>query len=218
MLTPAQLATVGLGCKWNVNKIHIPQPLPMATPPLPAWSRVTGAQRVTGGNLIYGSCVPTACCNAVVNAEARKGHLIRVPNSEALRVYSAVTGFNPDDPATDQGTDPEVMWQWWQNNEIAGYKLKSALPIDPQNEAVLRKAIEVFPAVAIVMALALEQQNQVAFMPVGTPGSWGYHCTANDGFDGSYTWGSSWGHAQAMDRSFVSDPARVVAAWGLELI
>jgi hypothetical protein len=143
--------------------------------------------------------------------------MVKLPDALALHVYTDVTGFNPFDLATDNGTDPLEMWRWWQTNEIAGWRLSEAWPVDPQDEGQFRKAIETYPAVAIIMALALEQQNQRVWMPVGTPGSWGYHCVACDGFNGSYTEGSSWGHVAFADRSFVADKARVVAAWGLDI-
>ena len=219
MFLPSELATIARGCLWPEGRVHVPAPTePTAEPVLGAWTRDTDAARTDGGNLVYGSCVPTGCCNAVIDAEARRGRLITLDSKVSLDAYSAVTGFKQDDPATDKGTDPLVMWAWWKKNPIAGWVLRDAIALDPQNENAMRRAVEKYPAVGVVFNLGVDQQNQRVLKPTGQAGGWGKHFVAFDTFVGALDIGTSWGQPFYVDRGFFERPDFTPAAWALDIV
>src|SRR5882757_1904530 len=60
------------------------------------------------GNDKYGDCVWAGAAHETMlwNKEASK--TVTFTDNEVLSDYSAVTGFNPSDPNSDQGTDMQV--------------------------------------------------------------------------------------------------------------
>lgn len=220
MLLPSVLATAPRGCIWPAGRVHMPDPVEPALTTVPgAYARVAlDSSRGSFGNLRYGDCVEAGCLNAVVAAEARDGKFGALPDFLGPLIYTAVTGFNEADAASDQGTDPLAMFKWWQDNAIAGWRLRRAVAIDPQNDETVRRAIVQFPAVGVVFALGTAQQNQRVLEPDGVAGSWGGHFVAFDAFDGALRIGTSWGQPFYVDVSFFASPAFTLAAWGLDIV
>jgi len=212
------LSAMRLGCRWNPGTLHIPEPVGATSPVSVAWSRIVGTPRLAGDNTVIGDCVPTACANAVQDAMAAAGNYAPIPQAEIVRVYSAVTGYVPGDSASDQGTQPSDMWNWWQQHDIAGYKLRKATPIDPQSEYAVRKTIETTGGVILIVALSLEQQTQTEWLPIGTPGSWGYHCIWVDSYVGGLSFATSWGQMTPIHQTYLQNPGFTVGAFALDLV
>ncbi|MDD2878703.1 MAG: hypothetical protein PHZ23_15910 [Acidiphilium sp.] len=212
------LATMRLGCRWSPARVHVPEPVGVSSPVSSAWSRIVGTPRLSGDNTVLGDCVPTACANAVQDAMAGAGDYGPIHQSVIVDTYSAVTGYTPGDPASDQGTDPSSMWGWWQQHDIAGYRLRKATPIDPQSEYAVRKTIETSGGVILIVALSIEQQTQVEWLPVGTPGSWGYHCVWVDEYTGRLSFATSWGRVTPIHQDYLASPGFTVGAFALDLV
>ena len=70
------------------------------------------------GNDHYGNCVLAGGDHETMLWTAEAGDIVPFNDTSALSDYSAITGFNPDDPATDQGTDMQVA---------ASYRRKTGL-------------------------------------------------------------------------------------------
>jgi len=66
------------------------------------------------GNDTVGDCAIAGPYHILelLNAEVCK--TVPVSTSTALNTYSAITGYNPDDPSTDQGGDMTQVAQYWQ--------------------------------------------------------------------------------------------------------
>jgi hypothetical protein len=93
-------------------------------PQLPTPPKVFGHQALIGanwqmlGNDRYGDCVWAGAAHETMlwNKEAKR--VIPFDNAHVLKDYSAVTGFDPNDPNTDQGTDMQ---------EAASYRRKTGV-------------------------------------------------------------------------------------------
>jgi len=202
MLLPAQLGAMRLGIRAGWQR---PTPVPRigaAAAPPPAYSRIVAAPRISGDNTTAGDCVETGCFNAVQTALARAGIFTPLADAAVLALYSRLTGYVPGNAATDNGTDPDVMFAWWQGNPIAGYRLVSATPLDPRDGGGIRGAISRAGGVAAILALSTENQNQRVLMPDGVPGSWGRHFVWLDGYDGGIISGTSWGRPFYLDGAY----------------
>lgn len=57
------------------------------------------------GNDEYGDCVWAGACHEHMLMNLVAGHPVTFTTADALAAYSAVTGFTPNDPQSDQGTD-----------------------------------------------------------------------------------------------------------------
>lgn len=204
VVAPSQAAFMKLGLPklWVPKHFQTRYTAVMAPPP-DAYGRIQDAQRLEGFNDEIGDCVPVGIINGVIDFIYRHvGPLASlVPNQLAKDVYSAVTGYKDGDPATDNGTDPDQMFAWWAQNDILGWKLKNVTLIDPRNDDAVKRSVSSVGFNGLVSALAIEQQNEVIWMGNGTPGTWGYHYTNCDGYDGPYT-ATSWGLEKLVDQSF----------------
>lgn len=108
----------------------------------------------TLGNDQYGDCVFAGAAHETMIWGATGGHPVNFNDVAVLSDYSAVTGFDPRMPNTDQGTDMQ---------EAASYRLKTGivdssggrhrvaayLAVDPGNITQMYQALWLFGAVGI---------------------------------------------------------------------
>jgi hypothetical protein len=91
-----------------------------AWPPVPAqgWELAVSAGELSMlGNDQYGDCGEAGACGLaqLQSANANPADPFVPTTEEALALYTAVTGFNPADPSTDQGTVLTDLLTYWQN-------------------------------------------------------------------------------------------------------
>jgi hypothetical protein len=214
---PAQLSQMRLGCD---TRLAAPIVLHLAAAaPADAYGRMVGAPRVEGHNDLYGDCVPTAACNAVQTMLARGGNYAPIGDDVPLGIYEHF-GFELRNPATDVGMNPEDLFGWWQGNDVAGARLKSATRLQPADEFSIRHTVATLGGVFLVVELSRAQQSQIVWTAAGgddgKPGTWGGHAVWVDEFDGALTKGTSWGEMVEIDRSFFAG-GYVVGAYALDL-
>ena len=122
--------------------------------------------------------------------------------------YETVTGYNPKDPSTDQGTNLLDSLGWWKNVGMAGHKIGAYVAVEPTNKLHVKEAIDLFGGVYIGVALPLTAQQQAVWSVVhqhtssAQPNSWGGHCIVCVGYDASYVYFISWGKRMKMTWSF----------------
>jgi hypothetical protein len=149
------------------------------------------------GNDRYGCCVIAAKNHfrqcASVNAT---GKAVVVTEAETLAEYGAITGFDPDDPSTDNGTVPlDALKYFLAKGEIIAYGR-----VDPTNDAHVAAAIELFGGLYTGWDLPAAWQSREVWdagpntSGAWTPGSWGGHMMSQTGYDAkcmtpTVTWG-----------------------------
>jgi hypothetical protein len=68
------------------------------------------------GNDTYGDCAEAMAGHFVISTSFNAGHQLAPTLQQVLDFYTAVTGFNPSDPSTDQGTVLSDMFAVWKND------------------------------------------------------------------------------------------------------
>ncbi|HUA49936.1 MAG TPA: hypothetical protein VMA77_32185 [Solirubrobacteraceae bacterium] len=108
-------------------------------------------------------------------------------DQDAISIYSAITGYNPDNPSSDQGTDENAAMSYWENpglktSDGATHTIVATVAVDPSNLNECRIAIDEFVDLQIAIALPTTAQGQTEWTVVGdgrtgnsAPGSWGGH-------------------------------------------
>lgn len=164
------------------------------------------------GNDRYGDCVFAGAGHEHMlwNAEAHTGF---VTNEQAtLRNYSAVTGFNPNDPSTDRGTDMETAAKYRRQTgllDAAGrrHKVGAYLALDPHNIDEVLYAAYHFQAVGIGLRFPSSAMKQ---FDAGKP--WtvvsrspieGGHYVPIVGRSPRYIQVVTWGRVQSMTLGFL---------------
>ena len=156
------------------------------------------------GNDAYGDCVEAGFAHQVQVWCDRAGHPFTPTTGETLGAYSAITGFSPDDPSSDQGTDMLTACRYWKAAGFAGHKADAYLAIQPAEVTFIKDAIAYYGGCYIGLAMPLSAQNQVGDLwtvtsgPDSEAGSWGGHCVNLTGYDADTLWCCTWGALQGM--------------------
>lgn len=162
------------------------------------------------GNDNYGDCVWAGGDHEHIDWNAEANTKVSFTPETALADYSAVTGFNPNDPNTDEGTDVQVA---------ASYRLKTGL-IDANgkrhkigayvagkvgDKLQLRQGVFYFGAVGIGINFpnsAMDQFNEGKPWSVVKSTVEGGHYVPVVGYDAKYLYVVTWGKIQKMTWGF----------------
>lgn len=186
------------------SKAAVEVPAALAPQPLPA-----GFQWGMLANDRIGDCVIAMMLHSIEMFFLSVGQTPPPFSAEdAVAIYSAITGYNPSDPSTDQGTDEGRALAFWQDNGLtckadgSVHKIVAAVAVDPADRHMRHLAMYEFDAVQYAIQLPLTWQGKQAWTgvpsdsnPDSQPGSWGGHGVAGRAYDASgvediLTWGT----------------------------
>lgn len=119
------------------------------------------------GNDQYGDCVWAGAAHETMMWNLEGGHGVTFSAASVLSDYSAVTGFNPDDPNSDQGTDVGDAAAYRRKTGLLDasgkrHKVAAYLSLKPGELTELYQAMYLFGAVGIgieVPSSAMDQFN-----------------------------------------------------------
>lgn len=118
------------------------------------------------GNDRYGDCVFAGIAHQVMgfNKTGPKTNVEFTPTS-VLSDYSAVTGFNANDPNSDQGTDPRSAAKYWQKTGVVDangtrHKIGAYAWLTPGDYAEYMTACFLFEFVGVAATLQQAQMDQ----------------------------------------------------------
>lgn len=175
------------------------------------------------GNDQWGDCVFAGAAHETMLWNATQARTVTFDDTAVLGDYGAVTGFDPSDPSSDQGTVVHEALDYRRHTGIsdangARHKLGAYVSLEPGNWHELLEALEAFEAVGIGFEFpdyAMDQFN------AGKP--WAYRPGGN--IEGGHyvpVVGRphvatisvvTWGRIQPMTRKFFSTYCD--EAWGL---
>jgi hypothetical protein len=151
------------------------------------------------GNDKYGCCVLSCGGHEVGTETGNAGSLFPVTTAEVLTQYTAITGFNPNDPNTDQGTNIiDALNYWKATGTVNGTKILGYLSIDPTNKAEVQAAMWLFENIVFGVALPDSYVNPFPsgdgfIWDVDTPDPSNGHCFLGVGHDASGIDIDTWG-------------------------
>lgn len=116
--TPARRGAVKFKLASYLRKVELP------TPP-----KVFGHQQLVSnwqmlGNDAYGDCVWAGAAHETMLWNKEAGIIVSFNNQGVLSDYAEVTGFDPDIPSTDQGTDMQVAASFRRKTGVVDAKGK----------------------------------------------------------------------------------------------
>lgn len=156
----------------------------------------------------YGDCV-WAMFGHVLQAVTTygQGRTTTVDVSALLKGYTEVTGFHPDDPATDQGTVIQDGLDYWRKTGIAGHKIVAFAEVDHTDLDMIHTAIYLFGAVLVGInfpAAAMDQFNrhQPWDVVADDGGIQGGHAIPVGYYDTTTERVVTWGRVQRMTPEF----------------
>ena len=170
------------------------------------------------GNDEFGDCVFADCGHTfqIVSLNAAQD-MISLSTEEVLKYYHWWTGFNPNDPSTDNGAVMLDTFNKWRATNFAGHKLIAFAAVNWLNQTEVEQAISLFGGVSFGLALPQTAADQVGgvWKVVGdptdaespsAPGSWGGHavCTPNYSRSAAVKSCITWGAPQTIEDEFLA--------------
>jgi hypothetical protein len=159
------------------------------------------------GNDRLGDCVEACACHQIEQfTQYGQGKLVKVNDQTPIDLYSAVAGYVPGDPSTDQGTYVQDMLAYWRKSGVAGHQIVAYASLDVGNLTQVKQAIAIFGSACIGFNFprsAMDQFNQGRPWDVvaGDPLDGG-HCVLVGAYDQTYLDTVTWGATQRMTYPF----------------
>jgi hypothetical protein len=220
VITPvAAPAGVKLGCRLAGPDPRLPRLASAVDPSVVVPRSVHRSDRSFAwgmlGNDSVGDCVEAAMLHAIEHMHL--GAWTTPPtfaDQDALNLYGAITGYDPSNPSTDQGTDPNQAIAYWQNHGVpvgdGVDRIATAAQVDPADGMNVRRGIWEFDVALLSLALPISAQQQTTWDVVGNPktdpnsqpGSWGYHEVVAFSYDSYRVAFCSWGQIMLMTWRF----------------
>jgi len=169
-----------------------------------------------------GCCTISAAGHMIQAWTAANGSQVIIPDDEIVAAYSAVGGYVPGDPSTDQGAYALDVLKYWRDVGIGGHKIRGWVSVNPLDRLHMEIAANLFGGIYAGFDLPLSARNQEAWAvpgggPVGegTPRSWGGHMIPllNDGPLGHVcvTWGAPKTITWQFDGAYCEEAYALVA-------
>ena len=184
-----------------------------ACPPAPAVRDWTGKVRKPWGMLandVIGDCTVAGAAHIIQAWTANEGpQEVTMTDAEVIGAYSKITGYNPNDPSTDQGAVLLDVLRYWRKTGIAGHRIMAFAAPEPGNKEHIRAALDLFGGLYIGLDLPVSAQAQrVWSVPPcgrrgpGVPGGWGGHCVVAEAYDPQGLTVITWGEKKRMTWGF----------------
>jgi hypothetical protein len=167
-----------------------------------------------------GCCVLSGGAHETMLLNKEAGNVVSFSDTSVLSDYSAITGYDPTDPSTDQGTDVQDAATYRRTTGLldasgARHKIVTSLALEPGNLVHLWEGIYLFTTGGIGLQLpasAMDQFNagQPWDVVTGSPIEGGHYVPIVAKRDMLYV--VTWGKLQPMTPNFFTtycDEARV---------
>jgi hypothetical protein len=164
------------------------------------------------GNDQYGDCVWAGAGHETMLWNREASNIVTFTDKSVLSDYSKVTGFNPNDPNTDQGTDMQVAASYRKKTGVLDsqgnrHKVGAYVAISIGNVDELKAAMYLFSAVGLGIRFpksAMTQfNNGKAWTVVSSSPIEGGHYVPLVGYTSKYVNLITWGKVQKATWGFV---------------
>lgn len=181
-----------------------------ATTPIPTSDWATGVPEwPMYANDRIGSCVPAAAGHIIESlTQYGQGAAVEVTEADVVSAYSAVGGYTPSNPASDQGLIVQDFLGWWRTTGMAGHRIAAFASLDAHDPALLGTALHEVGSLQIGINFphfAWAQLNQgLPWNDVpGPQATDGGHCVNVVGRTAAGNWVCvTWGRLQLISSSF----------------
>lgn len=164
------------------------------------------------GNDSLGNCTCAAVGHIIQQWTTILGAPHVLSDAEVIALYSAVSGYTPSDPKSDQGAVEFDVLSRWMTSGVGGDTLLGFAELGHVGDAngninEVKSAISWFGNIYIGLALPQTAQSQDLWDVTtqsgpGEPGSWGGHAVPVVGYDANGLTLVTWGALKKMTWSF----------------
>jgi len=188
-----------------------------AAPPAVDWTKAVPHYGMLLNDQL-GDCVIAGMMHLAMGWRANDGQAPAAPSdAEVIAAYSAIGGYDPSDPSTDQGCNMLDALKYWRNNGITMggqmSRIVAFAEVDLSNDDEVKTALWLFGGLFSGFQMPKSAQNAPSWtVPScgehgkGKPGSWGGHCAPLAAEDSSGGFQAiTWGGLMPTAHDFVAD-------------
>ena len=188
-----------------------------AAPPAVDWSKAVPHYGMLLNDQL-GDCVIAGMMHLAMGWQATAGQTPAAPSdAEVLAAYSAIGGYNPADPSTDQGCNMLDALNYWRSTGLTLGGQKSQIlafaEVNLADPDELKAALWLFGGLFTGFQMPQSAENATSWtVPScgphgkGKPGSWGGHCAPLIAENGTGAFKAiTWGGLMPTAHNFVSD-------------
>jgi hypothetical protein len=157
-----------------------------------------------------GDCVEAYVAHAVEQiTRYATGTELAIPTAETINLYSILTGYDPRDPSTDQGTVMQDALSYWRKTGVfGGHRIAAFASVNLTDWTEIENAVNLFGHVSVGFnfpdsAMAQFNAGEPWTVVPGSPLDGG-HCVMLVGYDADWLYVVTWGRVQKMARAFWS--------------
>lgn len=170
-----------------------------------------------------GDCVIAAIAHTVGVLTANAGDQFWYSDEQIVRLYSAIGGYVPGDPSTDNGCDELTALNYWlQNGAPAGsHAIAGYVAIDPANAQEIQTALWLFENLFFGLNLPnawidpFPSENGFVWDAAGAPNPNNGHCISCCGYYDGQVVISTWGMTGLITDAAVAKYGAIEAGGGL---
>lgn len=199
--------------KHDPRTLRLARYLPGSIAPAPDqvdWSKKATLAWGMMGNDKLGDCTGAAAGHARQDWSSNNGTEDAISEADVVKFYSGSTGYDPNDPSTDQGGVELDVLNYFRKVGLAGVKIRAFVALDPKSQEHVKQSVFLFGGCYIGLALPESAQNQGTTWTLAgggdlgsiKPGSWGGHAVWVLGYDARWIYFISWGEIFKMSWSF----------------
>ena len=149
-------------------------------------------------NDTLGDCVIAGIAHLIGLFTGNAGQApVQFTSAQITAMYSAIGGYIPGNPSTDNGCNETTALNYWQQHGfVGGHQIAGWLAIDPTNKAEVQAAMYLFENLFFGVELpdAWTQVTGPGFVwDVGTPNPNNGHCFVGAGYNAQGIEVSTWG-------------------------
>lgn len=161
-----------------------------------------------------GDCTCAAPAHQEQLWTAAVGTEVDVAEPDVVKMYAAVSGFNPATMENDNGAVILDVLNYWRKTGLAGHKIGAFAEVNIGNKQLVEDAIYLFGGLIIGLNLPLATQDQGKHWKIpkggvntanGHPGGWGGHCVYVLDYSPDGLTCISWGDIYSMTWGYFHD-------------
>ena len=175
-------------------------------------------------NDTLGDCVVAGMAHVVGTMTGGAGAEFIYTEAQIISLYSAIGGYVPGDPATDNGCDEVTALNYWQDQgaPAGSHQIAGWLAIDPADPVEYRTALYLFENLVFGMELPNawldgppSPSGKLLWDVAGNPDPANGHCVAGVGYDTKGVTISTWGTLGTITDAAIAAYATASAGGGL---
>ena len=154
-----------------------------------------------------GCCAIAGVGHAVQTWTQANGRIFTIPDSEILRNYEMLGGYDPSKPETDEGCILLNVLKSWKNLGVSGHRLDAFGYVNRHNHDEVEAAINLFGALYIGFQVPsnLDETPGATWSTQGASDVEGGHCVILVGYDAQTVTVVSWGRIYKMTWDFFGE-------------